>query len=265
MSEAYLPVAVLDKYRGRWSERGHLRWLGWLLQFQSLDLARLTLKQQRGLCNNIITFCYSYPFALPDKAGIIRAERVERLSISAVRPKVKSIQKRLREGIQSLIVGEKTVLADPKGILPKEFKDSPDWDTVITRLWQLPIKTLSLNLWRLPEYKSSRGDKPRRFKSGAVEYFLQSGWPDIFWLAVADFLRIYGDRIRQCQKVDCRKTFIRTKRQDYCSAECSQSARSKKWYVTNQAKATRNRRVKYEEKMKMQCGPNIQIRRRVER
>ena len=265
MNEAYLPVAVRDKYKGRWSDRSDLRWLGWLLQFQSLDLARLTPKQRRGLCDNIVTFCYSYPFGLPARAGVLRAERIERLSISAVLREVKSIQKRLREGFQSLIVGEETVLVDPKGILPAVFKDSHDWGTVITRLWHLPIQTLALNLWRAPEYKSARGDQPRRFKSGAVEYFLQSGWPDIFWLAVADILGIYGDRIRQCLRVDCRKIFIRNKRQDYCSMQCSQSERTKKYYVANRATARRRRRESYEKKMKMIYGPNIKIGRRVEK
>lgn len=265
MSEAYLPVAVPDKYRGGRTNSGHLTWLDWLLEFQRLDLSRLTVKQQRGLHDNIVKFCSSYPFGLPAKSGELRAERVEKLSISAVRREVKQIQKQLREGVQSLIVGERVVLTDPKGILPAVFMESSGVETLTTQVWCLPINTLALCLWRAPEYKSSRGAKPRRFKTGAVEYFLQAGWPDIFWLAVADLLRTYGDRIRQCQKVECGKVFIRSKRQDYCSPNCSLSTRFKKWYAINRPKARRNRQERYEKNMKKQYGPNIKITHPVKR
>ena len=265
MSEAYLPVAVPDKYRGRWTDSAHLRWLGWLLEFQRLDLSRLTGKQQRGLHDDIVKFCSAYPFGLQAKTGALRAERVEKLSVSAVRRDVQQIQKQLRQGVQSLIVGERVLLVDPKDILPAVFKESSEWDTHKTQLWCLPINTLALCLWRAPEYKSSRGDKPRRFKTGAVEYFLQADWPDIFWLAVADLLRTYGDRLRQCQKVECGKVFIRSKRQDYCSSNCSQSARSKKWYALNRPKAKRNRQARYEKHMKKHYGPNIKVTHPVKR
>jgi hypothetical protein len=262
MSEAHLPVAVPDKYRRRWSDRGHLRWLGWLLQFQGLDLARLRLEEQRGLCENIMRFCSAYPFGLSAQVGVLRSQQIEGLSLSVVRSEIKKIHKHLRQGFQSLIVGEKLMLADPKNILPPDFEDPSKWETLVPRLWQLPIKSINFSLWRSPEYKSSRGDKPRRFKSGAVEYVIRAGWPDIFWLAVADLLRIYGDRIRQCQRVSCGKIFIRTKRQDYCSAQCSQSARSKKYYVANRAKATKKRRDRYEQKLKVEHGQNVQVRHR---
>lgn len=229
-----------------------------------MELSELTQIQQNGLCENIVKFCCSYPFGIPPQNAIPRSERMKSLDRSVVQLKVSYIHKELRKGLRSLVVGDKVELVDPDNVVPQDFKDSPDWDTFTNHWWVVPIEASTLTLWRAAEYKAARGAKARRFKSGAIEYYLYAGWPDIFWLAVADLLRIHGDRIRQCSKRECSKVFIRTKRQDYCSPECSQSVRSKKHYAENREKRKKDQRAWYESKMRKKYeGQKIRIKHRV--
>ena len=76
MNNACLPVPVPNKHRGKWSDRGRLGWLDWLLKFRSLNLLELTQRQKTGLCNNIVTFCVSYPFGLPGNSNVQRTEGI---------------------------------------------------------------------------------------------------------------------------------------------------------------------------------------------
>jgi hypothetical protein len=229
-----------------------------------MELSELTQIQQNGLCKNIARFCCSYPFGIPPQNAVPRSQRMESLDTSVVQPKISHIQKELRLGLRSLVIGDKVELVDPDNAVPKDFKDSPDWNIFTNHWWVVPIEASTLTLWRTPEYKAARGAKARPFKSGAIEYYLYAGWPDVFWLAVADLLRVHGDRIRQCSKQECGKVFIRTKRQDYCSSECSQSVRSKKHYAENREKRKKDQRARYERKMRKKYdGQKIRIRHRV--
>lgn len=263
MNDACLPIEIPNKLTGKWTASSQLGWLKWLLEFQRMELSRLTQSQQNGLCENIKNFCCSYPFGMPSQKGVPRSERMENLSKSVIKPKVKYIQKELRQGLRSLVVEKRVALIDPDNTFPQDFKESPTMIIRIPNEWEVPIRASTLSLWRAEEYKSARGDKARRFKSGAIEYYLRAGWPDMFWLAVADLLRIHGDSIRQCPKRDCGKVFIRMKRQDYCSPQCSQSARSKKHYAANREKRKKDRRAMYERQMKTKYGQGIRIKHRV--
>ena len=264
MKDACLPIEIPNQFTGKWTANSRLRWLKWLLEFQRMELSRLTQSQQDSLCKNVAKFCSSYPFGVPSQKGVPRSERMGSLGMSVVIPKVKSIQNALRRGLRILVIGETVKLVDPDNVIPQDFKDSPGWNIHTSNWWEVPIEASILSLWRAPEYKTSRGAKARRFKSGAIEYYLRAGWPDIFWLAVADLLRIHGDSIRQCQKQNCGKVFIRTKRQDYCSTQCSQIERSKKHYVAHREKRKKERRARYGEQMKKKYeGQKIRIRHRV--
>ncbi len=264
MKDACLPIEIPNKFTGKWTTNSRLRWLKWLLEFQRMELSRLTQSQQESLCENLAKFCSSYPFGVPSQKGVPRSERMENLGISVVKPKVKSIQKELRQGLRLLRVEKNVKIIDPNNDFPLDFEDSPFLIVSTNGEWEVPIATSTLTLWRAPEYKSVRGAKAKRFKSGAIGYYLRAGWPDIFWLAVADLLRIHGDSIRQCPKQDCGKVFIRTKRQDYCSTQCSQSARSKKHYATHREKRKKERRAWYGKQMKKKYeGQKIRIMHRV--
>lgn len=264
MEDACLPIEIPNIFTGKWTANSRLRWLKWLLEFQRMELSRLTRNQQDALCQNLINFCCAYPFGIPSPKGVPRSERLESLDTSVVKPMVKYIQGELRRGLRILVLGETVELIDPNNVVPQDFKDSPGWNIHRSNWWEVPIEASILSLWRAPEYKTPRGAKARPFKSGAIEYYLRAGWPDIFWLAVADLLRIHGDGIRQCPKQDCGKVFIRTKRQDYCSTQCSQIERSKKHYAANREKRKKDRRARYERQMKTKYGQQkIRIKHRV--
>ena len=44
------------------------------------------------------------------------------------------------------------------------------------------------------------------------------GWPDIFWFAIANLLETFASDFIRC--TECRKLFLKTKRQGYCSSGC---------------------------------------------
>src|SRR5262249_11177625 len=44
------------------------------------------------------------------------------------------------------------------------------------------------------------------------------GWPDIFWFAIANLLKTFASDFVRC--TECRKLFLKTKRQGYCSSGC---------------------------------------------
>lgn len=256
MSHPWITIAAQGKPRKKWTPSDHLVWIKWLLEFHSVDLSSLTKEQKRGLSENIVKFSFEYPFGVP-----IKIDNADRKSPSSVQYQLNTLQKQLRSGMDSLLVGEKPNLDlnDIGAFLPVDLKDSAKVEVLFPQLWVVPIKSAYLSLWRFPEYKLSRGGKPRPYRSGGVEFFLNTGWPDIFWVAVADLLRLCGDRVRQCQKKECGKLFVKTKQQDYCSLPCSQSTRSRKWYEKNQWKAKQERQHRYRKQMQSQFGDNVKI------
>lgn len=254
MSRPWVTIAVQGKPRKKWTPSDHLVWMKWLLEFHSVDLSSLTKERKRGLCENIVEFCFVYPFS-----GLFEKDKEDRTSVSLVQQQLNTVQKQLRSGLKSLLVGEMRSLDIPGDTLPVEFKDSSKVETLFPHLWVVPIRAAYLSLWRYPAYKLPRGGKPRHYRSGGVEFFLNTGWPDKFWVAVADLLRLCGDRVRQCQKKECGQLFVKTKQQDYCSLPCSQSTRSRKWYEKNQLQAKQDRRDRYREHMKCQLGGNVKI------
>jgi hypothetical protein len=226
----------------------------WLLEFQGVDLSSLTKEQKRGLAENMVGFCFAYPLD-----GPFEKDKEDRISASLAQRQLNTFQKQLRSGLNSLVVGEKRDLDASGDSLLAEFKDSTKVEVLFPHLWFVPISAAYLSLWRFPEYKLSRGSKPRHYRSGGVEFFLKTGWPDIFWVAVADLLRLCGDRLRLCQKQECGKFFVRTKQQDYCSFACSQSTRSKKWYMNNRSKAVRDRKERYKRQMESIHGEHVRV------
>ena len=254
MSRPWVRVAATSRPRKKWTPAEHLVWMKWLLEFQGVDLSSLTKEEKRGLSENMAEFCFAYPFD-----GPFEKDKEDRISASLAQRHLNTLQKQLRSGLNSLVVGEMHNLDVSDDSWPVEFKNSSKVDVLFPHLWIVPIRAAYLSLWRFPEYKLSRGGKPRHYRSGGVEFFLKTGWPDIFWVAVADLLRLCGDRLRQCQKQECGRFFVRTKQQDYCSLACSQSTRSKKWYMNNRSKAVRDRQERYKRQMRTRYGENVRV------
>ncbi len=87
-------------------------------------------------------------------------------------------------------------------------------------------------------------------------------WPDWLWLAIAAALEEFGSRIERCQASDCGRLFLRTRRQAYCSTECSQRVRSKRWYEAHKDKARAQRRDAHNRKLHKKY-PKVRISRRI--
>lgn len=90
-------------------------------------------------------------------------------------------------------------------------------------------------------------------------------WPDWLWLAIAAVLKEFGPWIVRCEAQDCRRLFLRTRRQAYCSPECSQRVRSKRWYEAHQDKAREQRREAYQDEVRRKSYAKAKVQRRKRR
>lgn len=75
-------------------------------------------------------------------------------------------------------------------------------------------------------------------------------WPNCFSVGIAAVFMRFGPQIARCQAPDCRRLFLRIRRQTYCSPECSQRVRSAAWYKTHRDEARERRRRAYERQMR---------------
>jgi hypothetical protein len=62
---------------------------------------------------------------------------------------------------------------------------------------------------------------------------VEATWPDTIWIVTMSLLEEFGQRLRRCPTCEVRRLFLKTRRQMYCSAACSQRARSARWYNRN--------------------------------
>jgi hypothetical protein len=74
-----------------------------------------------------------------------------------------------------------------------------------------------------------------------------AAWPDTPWLTVMGLLAHFGERVRRCPACDEHRLFLKNKRQEYCSSQCSQRTRSAKWYDKHQEEARQLRRDAYDQ------------------
>jgi hypothetical protein len=69
--------------------------------------------------------------------------------------------------------------------------------------------------WDLPEFPARRG--MQRLGKGRVVLVQTAEWPDTVWLAVAELLQRFGNRVRECPLKECRVLFLRNRKQQACS------------------------------------------------
>jgi hypothetical protein len=69
--------------------------------------------------------------------------------------------------------------------------------------------------WDLPEFPARRG--MQRLGDGRVVVFHTAKWPDTVWLALAELLGRFGNRVRECPLEECRILFLRNRKQEVCS------------------------------------------------
>lgn len=89
---------------------------------------------------------------------------------------------------------------------------------------------------------------------------LRADFPLTFWIAVADWLVAAGPRLRACP--ECRTPFLSIRRQAYCSTQCSQRVRSRRWYVAHAAEAREKRVQAYQQEIRAKLGSTVKVRRR---
>ena len=75
-----------------------------------------------------------------------------------------------------------------------------------------------------------------------VERWDLARWPNTLRLRTAALIGQFKDRISVCnawkerEQRRCGKLFVRVRRQQYCSSECAQRERSRRWYRDNRKK-----------------------------
>lgn len=115
--------------------------------------------------------------------------------------------------------------------------------------WQIPATLAKTHLDRMVIHETGmkRGQKQERVYS-LVSRTFSASWPDIFFVRVAEMLLTFGSLVARCS--ECQTLFLRTRRQTYCSARCSQKARSNRWYKTHREEAKLKRRARYATKIR---------------
>jgi hypothetical protein len=84
---------------------------------------------------------------------------------------------------------------------------------------------------------------------GRITRVTVATWPETPWLTVMGLLARFGERLRRCPACDEHRLFLKNKRQEYCSSQCSQRARSAKWYAAHRDQAIERRHADYDRKV----------------
>ena len=127
--------------------------------------------------------------------------------------------------------------------------------------WQIPATLAETKLDRMVIHETvrKRPKKQERVYSWISRTY-SAGWPDIFFVRVAEMFQTFGSLVARCS--ECQTLFLRTRRQAYCSSRCSQKVRSERWYKRHKVKAQENRREYYKRTKRHTTGfPNLLVGR----
>jgi hypothetical protein len=72
-----------------------------------------------------------------------------------------------------------------------------------------------------------------------------ASWPDTVWVSIMSLLEEFGSRMGRCDGCPERRLFVKSKRQAYCSTQCSQRVRSERWYRKHRKVALDRRHERY--------------------
>ena len=235
----------------------------WLLQFAEQDFSQLRGKDQKPPVLDAQEFLrYSAnwyiggPVPSSDFArNVVRGKPALRF-IDLIK-----VQQLWRDGIAQLFAPN---LSEQKPLVAR---------------WTLPVTHVQVELVRTLEPLA-----PRRFKRGegsSLQHRLETlseawagrgrnrgtirdvsvgGWEATFWHIVRRCLTSYGPRLQHC--AECRKLYFKHKRQVYCTTQCSQRARSRKWNMLNPEKAADLRHQAYIRRKQQLFGLNVKVKRR---
>lgn len=200
------------------------RWVTRLLGFARTDLDQLTPEEWRQLQERIQQFCAaSAPFDLsklwqeyPFRATARATRRFQRGVPKELRSRgaLRAVQQELQNGLRQLF--------------PETFGQG---EPIYLGEWKVPASFRSISLTsRVVIRKKKRVPNNRFLKEEVLVHTgraYRADWPDLFWIAVLEVLEECGPRIRRCE--ECRTLFLKRKRMAYCSSECSQRVRSRRW------------------------------------
>ncbi len=242
--------------------RDSVCWLRWLISFYERDLVELRKREAGRLANEIQTFCNIY--SDPSITGMV--------SSSLIKKDLNKLHHELVAIITALISK------------PCESREKQKGRISITA-WNGPTVTVQISLFRkelraqaVPqEFRENMENLPRderellketarwgkealSFVDGSIGSFFSAKWPHIFWLALIELLKENGHRLWRC--LVCGKLFLKHKRQIFCSARCSQTMRSSRWYERNRPRAQENRRESFKKQQKAKLGhANLRVGR----
>jgi hypothetical protein len=110
----------------------------------------------------------------------------------------------------------------------KEFLDQwypeqfPTPEPMAVSEWRLPVKLYGIKLLARVVEKRNFEFKTRKVLSRKVFAHIRTcyvvEWPHVFWFAIVNLLEDFASDFMRC--TECRKLFLRTKRQEYCSSAC---------------------------------------------
>ena len=226
-----------------------------LLDFSRLDLDKLPAKKLEEERRKILDLCvWSGPLNLAKiwKGYPIgttwRAEQLVKSGLPKVlrtKKELKAVQQELRRALMVLFPEEMPPIDDQR------------------REWHPPQASAQFYLYRMLPHGRPR-DRTRKGiakweRATSPKRFYKADWPALLWNALCDLIEECGPRLRRCPQ--CKKLFLRTKRQAYCSNPCSQRVRSEKFYFAHREDIKEKRRRAYASKV--EARSRGKVRRRV--
>lgn len=224
-------IAKLEKDQ---EKRKPQYWIRWLLSFHDIDLESLISKEWEALHKDAVEFTL---WRIYNKGVIAVPDSESKPDRSAL----KGIQQMLRDALNHFTAGS-------------------------ISMWSVPAKINNIQL--VGYYDKGDGQQPIGLllpipsSHGFVLHVrpLVSDWTSSFWLTVVYLLEAYGTLLRKCE--ECSRIFLKTRRQEYCSKQCSQRVRARRWYEAHREKAKEKRRQTYEDEVKRIAGKNVKVARR---
>jgi hypothetical protein len=140
---------------------------------------------------------------------------------------------------------------------------SSDWhDEDVVRSVQRTFKALMDDLFQKGQCHydaESRFFLFRNQPGEPIEQALGTTTEIKFVLAAFELFTSEGHRIRNCAEPKCNRLFVATKRQAFCSPQCSQRVRTAKYRKAHREVAQRLRRATYVKKQRAKHGLTVRV------
>jgi hypothetical protein len=101
-----------------------------------------------------------------------------------------------------------------------------------------------------------------RLPDGRVVPVVGGDWWSRFYGAVFMLVVELGPDLRVCDNPTCRKLFLRSKRQTYCSSRCSQRERTQRFRQKHPQRVSDLRHASHVRRQQKRLGPRVKVRRR---